>query len=136
MEKKSIKEIVSTVLKVLTLAMGGSVVVLSCMGKRILFPPYDEIEVTGKYEIDCEDYWVTEDKEDSFFKDGSLRFLKSENENYEDIYYEGTSHMGLCDLSLASPILSGMVDQVKSEIEQRKQLKRLNADCLDFLQRL
>ena len=37
MEKKSIKEIVSTVMKALTLAMGVSVVVLSCMGKRILF---------------------------------------------------------------------------------------------------
>ena len=33
MEKKSIKEIVSTVMKALTLAMGVAVVVLSCMGK-------------------------------------------------------------------------------------------------------
>lgn len=33
MEKKSIKEIVSTIMKALTLAMGVSVVVLSCMGK-------------------------------------------------------------------------------------------------------
>lgn len=32
MEKKSIKEIVSTVMKALTLAMGISVVVLSCLG--------------------------------------------------------------------------------------------------------
>lgn len=31
MEKKSIKEIVSTVLKALTLAMGVAVVVLSCL---------------------------------------------------------------------------------------------------------
>ena len=49
------------------------IVILIVVGKRILFPPYDEIEVTGKYEIDCEDYWVTEDKEDPFYKDGSLR---------------------------------------------------------------
>ncbi|MGN0401156.1 MAG: hypothetical protein ACI4HQ_02695 [Acetatifactor sp.] len=33
MEKKSIKEIVSTVMKSLTLAMGRAVVVLSCPGK-------------------------------------------------------------------------------------------------------
>ena len=33
MEKKSIKEIVSTVLKALTLAMGIAVVVLSCLDK-------------------------------------------------------------------------------------------------------
>ena len=37
------------------------IVILIVVGKRILFPPYDEIEVTGKYEIECEDYWVTED---------------------------------------------------------------------------
>ena len=33
MEKKSIKEIVSTVMKALTLAMGIAVTVLSCMGQ-------------------------------------------------------------------------------------------------------
>ncbi len=32
MEKKSIHEIISTVFKALTLAMGGAVVVLSCLG--------------------------------------------------------------------------------------------------------
>lgn len=32
MEKKTIREVVSTVLKALTLAMGVAVVVLSCMG--------------------------------------------------------------------------------------------------------
>ena len=32
MEKKSVREIVSTVFKALTLAMGVAVVVLSCMG--------------------------------------------------------------------------------------------------------
>ncbi|MCI7794717.1 MAG: hypothetical protein MR528_00205, partial [Lachnospiraceae bacterium] len=33
----------------------------------------------------------------------NANFLESENENYENIYYAGTGHMGLCDLSLASP---------------------------------
>lgn len=33
MEKKSLKEIVSTVMKALTLAMGVAVVVLSCLGQ-------------------------------------------------------------------------------------------------------
>lgn len=44
--------------------------------------------------------------------------------------------MGLCDLSLASPILAGMLDQTKSKGKPREQLKRLNTDCLDFLQKL
>lgn len=66
----------------------------------------------------------------------NVKFLESENENYVNIYYEGAGHMGLCDLSLSSPILAGMLDQVKSEIEPRELLKRLNVDCLDFLWRL
>ena len=48
------------------------VVVLVIVGKSILFPQYEEIEVTGSYEIDCVDYWVTEDQADPFLKDGSL----------------------------------------------------------------
>ena len=66
----------------------------------------------------------------------NAKFLESENENYENIYYAGTGHMGLCDLSLASPILASILDQMKSEVEPRGQLIRLNTDCLDFLQRL
>ena len=49
------------------------IAMLIVVGKRILFPGYDEIEVTGQYEIACEDYWVTEDKADPFLSDGSLR---------------------------------------------------------------
>ena len=49
------------------------VVVLVIAGKRILFPQYEEIEVTGPYEIDCVDYWVTEDQADPFLKDGRAR---------------------------------------------------------------
>ena len=66
----------------------------------------------------------------------NAKFLESENENYENIYYAGTGHMGLCDLSLASPILASILDQMKSEVEPRGQLIRLNTDSLDFLQRL
>lgn len=66
----------------------------------------------------------------------NAKFLESEDENYENIYYEGTGHMGLCDLSLASPILASILDQMKSAVDPREQLIRLNVDCLDFLQRL
>ena len=65
----------------------------------------------------------------------NVKLLESKNENYETIYYAGIGHMGLCDLSLASPILASFLDQMKSEVEPREHLKRLNADCLDFLQR-
>lgn len=65
-----------------------------------------------------------------------MKILESKNENYENIYYTGAGHIGLCDLSLASPILASILDQMKSRAEPGEQLKRLNADCLDFLQRV
>lgn len=66
----------------------------------------------------------------------NVKFLESENEIYENIYYEGAGHMGLCDLSLNSPILAGMLDQTNSDAEPSELLNQLNIDCLDFLQRL
>ena len=66
----------------------------------------------------------------------NVKFLESENENYENIHYEGVGHMGLCDFSLVSPILTRIMDQRKSDIPAREQLEKLNADCLDFLQRV
>lgn len=66
----------------------------------------------------------------------NAKFLKSENDNYENIYYKGIGHMGLCDLSLSSPILSSLLDQRKTKVEAREQFQRLNADCLEFMQRI
>lgn len=65
----------------------------------------------------------------------NVKFLESTNENYVNIYYEGIGHMGLCDLSLASPLLSEILDGKKSEVDAREQLSRLNEDCLRFLER-
>ena len=63
------------------------------------------------------------------------KFLECEHENCKTIHYAGIGHMGLCDLSLASLILAGILDQMKSRAEPREQLRRLNSDRLDFLQR-
>lgn len=65
----------------------------------------------------------------------NVKFLESTNENYVNIYYKGIGHMGLCDLSLASPLLSEILDGKKSEVDAREQLSRLNEDCLRFLER-
>ena len=45
-----------------------------------------------------------------------MRFLESDRDNYENIYYAGTGHMGLCDLLLASPILAGLLDQMRGTL--------------------
>lgn len=65
----------------------------------------------------------------------NVKFLESEDEKYETIYYEGVGHMGLCDFSLVSPILTRIMDGKKSDVPAREQLERLNADCLAFLRK-
>lgn len=66
----------------------------------------------------------------------NVKFLESENERYENIYYKGTGHIGLCDFSLVSPVLTRIMDGKKSDIPAEELLKRLNADCLDFLKKI
>lgn len=67
------------------------------------------------------------------YKNNAL-FLNSDNPNYVNIYYPGVGHMGICDLSLASPLLSTLLGGVYPEIPADTQLSKLNANCLDFLQ--
>jgi len=67
------------------------------------------------------------------YKNNAL-FLNSDNPNYVNIYYPGVGHMGLCDFSLASPMLSTILGGVYQEVPAATQLSRLNADCLEFLQ--
>ena len=123
---------------------------LILVGKRILFPRYDEIEVTGKYEIGCEDYWVTEDKEDPFFNNRSLREVQVRvwyPQNYEDpntklpVVIASHGSCGTIDnnrslyrefASHGYVVLAGMLNQAKSKVEPGEQLKKLNKDCLDF----
>lgn len=66
----------------------------------------------------------------------NVKFLESENEKYKNIYYKGVGHIGLCDFSLVSPVLTRIMDGKKSDIPAGELLKRLNADCLDFLQKI
>lgn len=66
------------------------------------------------------------------YKNNAL-FLNSSNPNYVNIYYPGIGHMGICDLSLASPLLSMILGGVYPEVPAEEQLTQLNADCLEFL---
>ena len=61
----------------------------------------------------------------------NVKFLEADG--CKTIYYPGVGHMGLCDLSIASPVLSGIMDQIKSQVSPREQLTQLNADCMDFI---
>ena len=66
------------------------------------------------------------------YKNNAL-FLNSSNSNYVNIYYPGIGHMGICDLSLASPLLSMLLGGVYPEVPAEEQLTQLNEDCLSFL---
>lgn len=67
------------------------------------------------------------------YKNNDL-FLHSDNEKYVNIYYPGVGHMGICDLSLASPFLSVMLDGIYPKVPAAKQLAILNRDCLEFVE--
>ena len=93
----------------------------------------------GEYLIDGSDYaipilHVYSDASYSHLSEweqyrNNAKFLESENENYKNIHYEGIGHMGLCDLSLSSPLLASLLDRRMPE-----QLQRQNADCMAILQ--
>jgi len=49
------------------------VLLIGITGKFALFPPYKEIETTGKYSVISSDYWVQENRTEAFADDGSMR---------------------------------------------------------------
>ena len=63
----------------------------------------------------------------------NARFLDSDNPLYSNIHYENIGHMGLCDLSLASPVMTAILDKGFQKVKARDQLKKLNEDCLAWV---
>ena len=59
--------------------------------------------------------------------------LDEENELYTNIHYQGVGHMGLCDLSQASPLFAAIMDGGWQKTEAKTQLEQINADCLAWL---
>ncbi len=60
----------------------------------------------------------------------NAKFLDSTNPIYTNIHYENIGHMGLCDLSLASPVLTAIMEGGFQKTKAPEQLKKLNEDCL------
>ena len=63
----------------------------------------------------------------------NVMFLDEKDPDYTNVYYEGTGHMGLCDLSVASPLLSALLSGEFQKEDAYTQLARLNADCIEWL---
>lgn len=65
--------------------------------------------------------------------ENNARFLESGNPDYTNLYYEGTVHMGLCDLSLLSPVLATVFSGKIQKQKAGPQLEKLNKDCLKWI---
>lgn len=63
-------------------------------------------------------------------------FIDGGNPLYTNIYYEDVGHMGLCDLSIASPLLSAVLSGEFQKVDAYDQLEILNEDCLNWLDAL
>ena len=68
----------------------------------------------------------------SQYKNNAM-FLDENNPDYTNVYYEGVGHMGLCDLSVASPLLSTILSGGFQKVDAYAQLEKLNADCIEWL---
>ena len=66
----------------------------------------------------------------------NAKFLDSANPLYTNIHYEGIGHMGLCELSHVSPVLTAIFDNGFQKTKAADQLKKLNEDCLAWLHSL
>lgn len=66
----------------------------------------------------------------------NVHLIEFETDEITNVYYKGVRHMGLCDLSLESPIFSAILDGAISEVEASDQLALLNSDVLYFLSNL
>lgn len=64
------------------------------------------------------------------------KFLTGSNPLYTNIHYENIGHMGLCDLSLVSPVISAILDGGFQKIKATDQLTKLNEDCLQWINTL
>lgn len=96
----------------------------------------------GKFVFDERDYDVPilsiySDASYSHLKEwgqygNNARFLDSSNPLYTNIHYENIGHMGLCDLSLVSPVLTAIMDGGFQKVNATDCLKKLNEDCLEW----
>ena len=66
----------------------------------------------------------------------NARFLDSDKDLYTNIHYENVGHMGLCDLSLASPVLAAILDKGFQKVSAREQLTQINEDCLKWIKKM
>jgi len=94
----------------------------------------------GKFVFDDSDYRVPilsiySDASYPYLKEwgqygNNAKFLGGSNPIYTNIHYENIGHMGLCDLSLASPVLTAIMDGGFQKVDASDQLTRLNEDIL------
>lgn len=62
----------------------------------------------------------------------NVEMIENSGDTIQNLYFPGAGHFSLTDLSLASPLLVGMLEGGKSEIEYRDYLQQVNQLVLEF----
>ena len=66
--------------------------------------------------------------------ENNVTFMNSTDPRYTTIYYQGVGHMGLCDLSRYSPVLTAILDGKFQKVNARIHLDGMNHDILEWIE--
>ena len=70
--------------------------------------------------------------DDYHLQNDNVSFLEADG--CTNIHYEGINHMGLCDLSLSSPLIASILDGRLQMKNAGTQLMILNGDCINWIE--
>lgn len=76
------------------------------------------------------------DLEDSALYEQNWNYIDSENDYYQNVYIEGSGHIGLTDMHRVSPILTNLSDGGLNSEDYDIILKQINEAVLSFLNEL
>lgn len=74
--------------------------------------------------------------DDSVLYEQNWNYINSENDQYENVYIEGSGHIGLTDMHRVSPILTNVIDGGLNSEDYDTILKQINEAVLLFLENL
>lgn len=62
----------------------------------------------------------------------NAKLISKPDKDTHNVHIEGVGHLSLTDLSLASPVLTRILDRQASSVKAKDCLERINAECLKF----
>lgn len=74
--------------------------------------------------------------EDMALYEQNWNYTNSKNDNYQNVYIEGSGHIGLTDMHRVSPVLTNLIDRGLNTEDYDTILKQINEAVLSFLDEL